>query len=469
MDRLLSRGPDAVLSTVTVSSTFEKNQNLYGKQFLLDGDEQTCWSSAPGKLPATVVFVFSRPVQFTSVVCQFQGGFVPRMMDISVASADEKTAHAAGRFYPEDSNKEQRFQLPVVEAGARLQLTIPESSDPYGRVVCYRLDVYGRLAGGSARSVKSAVLASLLGDSLSLGVHWCYDREQIARHVGGSLHGLLPPTLNSYHAGKQAGELTHYGDQSLILLDHLSAAASFDPSDFSQFWLEHMRSPSWKGYTDRASRTTIENMTQAQLRFPACGSGSSDFAGASSRVGPLLAFHGRHLPSASREAADRFVQDCRDATAVTHNNAGVVASSELLARACLRLLSSASDEALSPASAVCDAFQDLSEADQQLLHPLVEPGLQSLHDSDEAAAELFGLSCPLSSALPLTLHFVAKYPNDLQKALVENAMIGGDQAARAMAIGLLLGLSVAPESLPWLESLKARSHVDDVLRRLQVV
>jgi hypothetical protein len=63
------------------------------------------------------------------------------------------------------------------------------------------------------------LLTSLAGDALCLGPHWIYDQREIAQKLG-QITGYAAP-LTSYHPGKQAGDFTHYGDQTLILLRSL--------------------------------------------------------------------------------------------------------------------------------------------------------------------------------------------------------------------------------------------------------
>ena len=53
----------------------------------------------------------------------------------------------------------------------------------------------------------------------------------------------------------------------------------------------------------------------------------------------------------------------------------------------------------------------------------------------------------------------------LESAAVANAMVGGDNAARAVPIGLILGAFGGIGSVPkhWLEGLSARKHIQELL------
>ena len=66
------------------------------------------------------------------------------------------------------------------------------------------------------------------------------------------------------------------------------------------------------------------------------------------------------------------------------------------------------------------------------------------------------------------VHLIAKYENDLKKALVENAMAGGDSAGRGLIVGFILGAHLGLEAIPnnWLSDLKAFNHISDLLKKI---
>ena len=66
----------------------------------------------------------------------------------------------------------------------------------------------------------------------SLGAHWIYSQREIAEKFGHITGYATPAT--SYHPGKQAGDFTHYGDQTMVLLRSLAAHGRFDLADFAR-------------------------------------------------------------------------------------------------------------------------------------------------------------------------------------------------------------------------------------------
>lgn len=75
------------------------------------------------------------------------------------------------------------------------------------------------------------LLVSFIGDALALGPHWVYDQEEIRAKLGRVTSYHAP--IAKYHPGKSAGDFSHYGDQTLVLLQSVVEAGGFDPGRFA--------------------------------------------------------------------------------------------------------------------------------------------------------------------------------------------------------------------------------------------
>jgi ADP-ribosylglycohydrolase len=60
---------------------------------------------------------------------------------------------------------------------------------------------------------------------------------------------------------------------------------------------------------------------------------------------------------------------------------------------------------------------------------------------------------------------VAKYENDLEEALIQSAIAGGDNASRGLAIGMILGAHLGATALPdrWVSKLKQKDRILELL------
>lgn len=298
-------------------------------------------------------------------------------------------------------------------------------------------------------NAKAMVLASFAGDSLALGVHWVYDQALIASTYG-RVRELLPPAPGSYHAGKDIGDFTHYGDQALVLLDSLAHAGAFDPQDFSTRW-RALFEGGYTGYVDRATRNTLDHLSGG-WEYPDAGSGSTDLAGAS-RIAPLAYRYREDLAS--------LVQAARSQTAMTHNTANVIDAAEFFARTAHGVL-----HGQAPAEAMVQALANRLPGSP--LHGWLEHGLAAAgRDSVQAIAE-FGQSCSIDGAFQGVVQLIARHPDALAEALGDSAMGGGDSAARNMLVGMVLGARGGMAAIParWLEEMKAKKRIESLLEKV---
>ncbi|KAJ3224887.1 Nuclear receptor 2C2-associated protein [Chytriomyces hyalinus] len=132
---------------IKVSSTLNKDSKAFGKQYLTDGDLETCWNSDQGT-SQWIISEFPRNVCPSQVVLMFQGGFSSSQLQVFSASSPLASASLdwtpLTQLYPEDSNKLQTFDVASSASDVRsLKFVFTDCSDTYGRIVVYRLDVLG--------------------------------------------------------------------------------------------------------------------------------------------------------------------------------------------------------------------------------------------------------------------------------------------------------------------------------------
>lgn len=298
---------------------------------------------------------------------------------------------------------------------------------------------------------RAMVWASFLADSLALGAHWIYDQQKIVRTFG-RVENLVEPLPGSQHAGKQAGQFTHYGDQALILLRSLAAAGSFDQRHFADLWRNFWATAS--SYVDQATRGTLANMDQGQ-ELDQVGSGSNDLAGAA-RIAPLIYLLGPDVSA--------LVQACRKQTRMTHRDEAVVDSAEFFARVVVDVLAG-KRPVMAMQDAAGESYAALAAAQW------VQTGLDAAdRDSVEAIQEL-GKTCHAPHAFPGTVQLIARHEDDLPQALIQCVMAGGDSAARGMLVGMVLGAYQGLEAIPqrWMQELKAGKEIERYLDELDNV
>ena len=284
------------------------------------------------------------------------------------------------------------------------------------------------------------LFGSYSADALSLGVHWIYDSNELAQKHG-RLNEYKAPGADSYHPHKQAGDQGHVGDQSLCLLKFLVREKKWCPSGFMDDWLGMW--PDYNDYIDGATKSTLANVQNRQDKTQG-GSDSVEIAGPA-RVAPLVS----HLASSTEE---EVVRASVEQTMLTHRSPEAEESAAFLAKAGYRLIHGA--RLLDTLNETAPVWA-LKKANSVLAENTVD------------AIGKLGPACSISSALPSVLYLALKYGDDIETAFIENAMAGGDNCARGLTLGMLLGAANGLSSIPerWVNELNAH----DLLREFSQV
>ena len=298
------------------------------------------------------------------------------------------------------------------------------------------------------KRTQAMVLASFAADALALGVHWIYNTRVIDKKFGRVEH-YIKPERPTYHPTKDRGAFTHYGDQTIVLLESVAECDGFDLSDFSRRWQNLFET--YDGYFDGATKGTLENLAAGKSPRES-GSTSNDLAGAA-RIAPLIFVYRNDLQA--------LVTSARTQTAFTHNNPEVVESAAFFANVTYLVLAGAT-----PVSAIGQVQKDAFGNGP--FPEWIEMGLASTRQNSRQAILDFGQMCEIPVALPGVIHLIAKFENDLKAALIENAMAGGDSAGRGLLVGLILGAHLGMEAIPpkWLTDMKAFTSIIQMLSKI---
>ena len=362
-------------------------------------------------------------------------------------------------------------------------------------LLCRPLSTTAAAAAPAAPSLESrirgAFFGAVVGDALTLGTHYEYDAKKIRQFygridkfyapgekTGGATHGVGWGARN-YHGGngrgapKRAGENTDYGDYNLLILEHLSATHSKksrrpDSTVSRPIQLKELI-PRWQKRlgTWRAWMCTMTKETASQV----------------SRGIPLDRIGGRSNAMAIRNAASYayFATEEENVLAArtsmfTHRETTALDGGEFFARVTYRVLhrgmkpivairSVASQsssfikqkvaQALSKVEESLDGRKDLYR--EKFADDLALTSMARLWDVGKTEPIKVGKASPTEGTLPGSIYFIVKYArlqdegkieNAFKAATQSNAEVGGDNASRSIAIGMVLGAWSGVESIP---------------------
>lgn len=282
---------------------------------------------------------------------------------------------------------------------------------------------------------KGAIVGQFIGDAMALGSHWHYNLLERERLYPGGIQGFERPVPGHYHAGRDPGDPTHYGDAAMLLLESLVADQGFDAGRFGRRFARAF-DVGYSGYRDKPTRLTIEN-AKPHLDDPgfAFQSGADDFQTVSMcRMAPVAVLYaGRSNLDAVVEAVVRVAQ--ANAEAVAHN--------QVFARILSGLLSGTA-----MAAAIDIACREQTGAGADLVRLRRSDAIAMREKSVVDATGLVGRSCYLPCTFPSILHACLKHSGDFSNAVLETVRAGGDNASRAACVGAMLGAAVGFSAIP---------------------
>jgi ADP-ribosylglycohydrolase len=293
------------------------------------------------------------------------------------------------------------------------------------------------------------IYSAFIGDALSLGVHWIYSSEEISGNHG-KVKEYIDPSGSRYHSSKKKGDQTHYGDQMMVLLESIVGNRGFDPEKFSTEWQNFFKE--YNGYFDGATKTTLANLKLGDL-YTDAGSDSNDLSGAA-RIAPLV-----YLYHDDEEALVRYA---REQTALTHRDHLVIDAAAFFAEAAALVLKGAHPvEAIEKTSR--NKFSD------SIISEWVDMGINKAARESVEAINRFGLTCHIDHAFPGVIQVIAKYHNNLAEGISQCISAGGDNAARAIVAGMILGAYPGSGDIPegWFKGLNYGERINTLISSLK--
>jgi len=131
---------DSSQFTARVSSVLNRNVKEFGKKFLFDGREDSCWNSEQGS-PQWVQLTFEEPKAASELQLMFQGGFAGKNCWLETEAADGGELTKFQDFYPEDTNKLQTFKFDSAPTSRVFRVVFSDSTDFFGRVTIYQMNL----------------------------------------------------------------------------------------------------------------------------------------------------------------------------------------------------------------------------------------------------------------------------------------------------------------------------------------
>ena len=340
-----------------------------------------------------------------------------------------------------------------------------------------------------------AVVGALIGDALGLGPHWFYDIEEMRREYGSWITGYTDPKPYRYHAGLKAGQFSQAGTILLMLLRSVVENGQYAEEDFCHRLDEELfpqldgkQFGGPGGYTSQSIREAWRRRVVEKKSWKETG-GHADTTEAAERALVLAA---RYARSPAR-VAETVGSNC----ILTQADKAIVAMTTAY---CCVLALLVQGEKLDPS--LSDKLMGLSIKGELPFDVVTSDGLQPpkpdpepprsgcfsspdalLTPSYMAEAALdpdiriepawkvsivYGMPCAIYHQLPAAYYLAARFPNDFEYAVLSAINGGGQNQARAILTGALVGAQVGLAGIPrrFLDGLENPSELTCLAERL---
>lgn len=321
-----------------------------------------------------------------------------------------------------------------------------------------------------------ALMGAFIGDALALGPHWYYDLDELRADYGDWISGYTDPRPGRYHAGLKAGQASQAGVLLALTLDSLVAAGGYDEADFCRRIDEDffplidgtpMAGPG--GYTSQSIREAWRRRVGEGLPWGQCG-GNADTTEAAER-GLAIAVRYALRPAELAAALTRnTLLTQTDGTVVAMTVAfgavlGMLVEGHALdARLSGKLMARVKTGELpfhtvtrgrlgaprpgEPETAVAGRFPspDALLGPSAMASAARDPDIRI--EPAWKVSLVYGMPCAVYHQFPAAYYLAARFRDDFESAVLHAVNGGGQNQARAMLAGALVGAQVGLAGIP---------------------
>ena len=341
-----------------------------------------------------------------------------------------------------------------------------------------------------------AVMGAFIGDALGVGPHWYYDLAEMRRDYGDWISGYTDPKPHRYHAGLKAGQLSQPGIILTMLLRSVVEKGGYNEDDFcrrldeelfSQLDGNPMSGPG--GYTSQSIREAWRRRVKEGKSWKETG-GHADTTEAAERALVLAARYAKAPAKVAQTVSSNCLLTQADEAIVTMTTAF-----------CCVLALLVSGEKLDPA--LSDKLMDLVKDGSLPFHAVTSGKLQPPKPGDpdppragrfsspdalltpsymaEAAFDpgikiepawkvsiVYGMPCAIYHQLPISYYLAARFHDDFERAVLYALNGGGQNQARCILTGALVGAQVGLSGIPqrFLDGLENAAELISLAREL---
>lgn len=324
--------------------------------------------------------------------------------------------------------------------------------------------------------VCGALLGAFIGDALALGPHWYYDIDALRADYGAWITDYTEPKSGRYHAGLKAGQSSQAGWLLELTLRSLVDCGGYDEADFCRRLDENFfplidgtphSGPG--GFTSQSLREAWQLRVKQGLPWGQVG-GHSDNTEAAERILAIAVRYARDPRQLATHVSANTVLTQTDPTVGAMTTAYAAALGLLIqgqpfdAQISSKLMALVRSGDLPFHSVTAERATHVSTGPEpplragQFTSPDALLGMGSIarvaRDPDVRidpawkVSLVYGLPCSVYHQFPAAYYLAARFADDFETAVLTAVNSGGQNLARALLTGALVGAMVGIDGIP---------------------
>ena len=295
-----------------------------------------------------------------------------------------------------------------------------------------------------------AVMGAYIGDALGLGPHWYYDLDEQRAQYGDWIDGYTAPLPGRYHAGLKAGQQSQAGHILNMLIDSLITKGDYDEADFCRRLdndlfphLDGTPNSGPGGFTSQSIREAWAGRVEQKKPWGEVA-GFADNTEAAERVLALaVRYAGNPAKIADTVLSNTKLTQCDETINSMTATYGAVLGMLIEGHPLDAHLSDKLLELVDGDKLPCQErtyYETPSNIARAADEGLIEPAWK--------VSTVYGMSCAVSYLFPASYYLATRYKGDFENAVLHAINGGGQNMARAMLTGALVGAQVGLGGIP---------------------
>jgi len=329
-----------------------------------------------------------------------------------------------------------------------------------------------------------AIMGAYIGDALGLGPHWYYNLEEQRQQYGDWIDDYTNPQPDRYHGGMKAGQQSQSGLILNMLIDSTLMNNGYNEADFCNRLdtelfplLDGTPSVGPGGFTSQSIREAWALRTQHNKPWGEVAGFTDNTEAAERTLALAVRYATEPTKLANAVSSNTLLTQCDETI-----NAMTVAYGAVLG---MLVQGHPLDEELS------DKLMQLVGNQELPFHAMSIPGSKPSSAGTFASPDalispssialaahedliqpawkvsiVYGMPCAVYHQFPACYYLAARYSNDFESAVLHAINGGGQNMARAMLTGALVGAQVGINGIPQ-RFIDGLEHSEELLERAQ--